>query len=397
MPTALVIGAGPAGVAAALALRKIGYDVVVYEAHDRPGRTAGSYLTVASNGLSALRAVGAAAAVIDRSFPTPDTILWSGTGKRLARVSNGVLPDGTATRTIRRADLAAALTSALDVPVTYGRRLTALDLTDDGGGVVTAGFADGGEARGDLLVGADGVHSAVRGLLDPAAPHARHVGLLNFGGYTAAGAGVPDVAPGCWNLVFGRRAFFGYCRDDVGGIVWFANVPSPRERPPAELNAWTSAEWRHHLVGLAVADRTPVAALIEAGDLRYGPGNTYDLPSTPIWRRGHAVLIGDGAHATSPSSGQGASMAFEDAVVLAQCLRDVPGVPDALAAYERLRRARVERVTAHAARISNAKAAGPVARTLRDLLLPLVLRAAERGRSESWMHEHEIDWHAAVH
>lgn len=61
-----------------------------------------------------------------------------------------------------------------------------------------------------------------------------------------------------------------------------------------------------------------------------------------------------------------------------------------------LRRTRVERVTAHAARISNAKAAGPIARVLRNFLLPVVLRVAAGGESEAWMHQHEIDWHAVA-
>ena len=101
------------------------------------------------------------------------------------------------------------------------------------------------------------------------------------------------------------------------------------------------------------------------------------------------IVIGDAAHATSPASGQGASMAIEDAVELGRCLRDLPDPAAAFAAYEGLRRDRVERVVAQGARSSNSKAAGPVGRVMRDLLLPRMLRraAGPAGRgSVAWLH-----------
>src|SRR5262249_34395321 len=74
-----------------------------------------------------------------------------------------------------------------------------------------------------------------------------------------------------------------------------------------------------------------------------------------------------------PPSGQGASLAIEDAVVLAQCLRDQPSAQAAFAAFEAARRPRVERIIKWAARINNSKAAGPTARIFRDAMLPVIL------------------------
>jgi FAD-dependent urate hydroxylase len=85
-------------------------------------------------------------------------------------------------------------------------------------------------------------------------------------------------------------------------------------------------------------------------------------------------------------------MAIEDAVVLSRCLRDLPDTRQAFAAYERLRRARVERIVAHGARTSNSKAAGPVARVLRDLMMPLILKRVAGGESFAWMHDYHIAW-----
>jgi FAD-dependent urate hydroxylase len=104
------------------------------------------------------------------------------------------------------------------------------------------------------------------------------------------------------------------------------------------------------------------------------------------------VLIGDAAHATSPSSGQGTSMAFEDAVVLARCLRDASTPKAAFVAYEAARRTRVERVVAYSRRLGGAKTAGPVARWLRDLTMPIGLRFAASERSHAWLYRHHIDW-----
>ena len=89
-------------------------------------------------------------------------------------------------------------------------------------------------------------------------------------------------------------------------------------------------------------------------------------------------------------------MAIEDAVVLARCLRDLPDIPQAFAVYERLRRIRVERIVAHGARTSNSKAAGPIGRVLRDLMMPMILKRVANGGSLAWMHDYHIDWNEKV-
>ena len=393
--TALVIGGGIAGPVAAMALRRAGTDATVYEAHAQTSEEVGSYLTVATNGLDALRAIGADGPVLEAGFPTPANVLWSGAGRRLGAVTNGgTLPDGTTAHTVKRARLYGALhreAARRGIQVQFGRRLVDAEPTPDGG--VVARFDDGGRATADLLVGADGVHSATRRLIDPDAPGGRYVGLVNFGGYThEAPAG---ASAGVWHMVFGGRAFFGYVVDPAGGTVWFANVP--RDPVSAAERAATSPEqWRRWLVDRFADDHGPAKRLIAAGELELAADSTHDLPRVPTWHKGPMVIIGDAAHAPSPSSGQGASMAAEDAVVLAKCLRDLPDVPEALAAYERMRRRRVERIVAHGARTSSAKTPGPLGRTVRDLLLPVVFKALVTDRSLAWIHHHHIDWDTPV-
>ena len=140
--------------------------------------------------------------------------------------------------------------------------------------------------------------------------------MTSFGGFTPnANVG---AEPEAWHLIFGRRAFFGYNVDPAGGVVWFANVPRA-EITPAERAATSAEAWKGQLLELFGDDRGPAAELIHGGQLELAGDNTFDLPHVPTWNRGPMIVIGDAAHAPSPSSGQGASLAMEDAVPL---LRD---------------------------------------------------------------------------
>jgi 2-polyprenyl-6-methoxyphenol hydroxylase-like FAD-dependent oxidoreductase len=392
---AVIIGGGIAGPVTAMALQRAGIDPVVYEAYDTSaGLDAGAFLTVAVNGLDALRTLDAHEPVLDAGFPTRNIEFFSGTGKRLGEIPiGGTLPDGTATHTIKRADLYRVLHDQAirrGICIEHGKRLVDAETTPDSG--IVARFEDGTRAAGDLLIGADGIHSRTRRIIDPAAPEPRYTGLGNIGGFTRDAS--VDTKPGIYVMVWGKRAFFGYTVSPSGEIWWFANPPSARELTRAELAATTTEQWRRQLIDLFADDATPAVEIIEATTGELAATNQYDVPSVPTWHRGPMIIVGDAAHATSPSSGQGASMAIEDAVVLAKCLRDLPDIRQAFAAHERLRRERVERVVAQGARSSSGKAAGPIARVLRDLMLPIFLKrvASSSERSLAWVYDYHIDW-----
>jgi FAD-dependent urate hydroxylase len=392
---ALIVGGGVAGPVAAMALRQAGIDSVVYEAYAGGADDIGAFLTFTSNGLDALRTIDAHHLVLSEGFPTPRMTIQSGSGKRLGDVPlGGTLLDGTVSQTLKRADLYRALRDEAvrrGTRVEHGKRLVGAETTPGG---VVARFEDGTEAEGDLLIGADGIHSRTRRIIDPQAPGARYVPVLNIGGY--AHAVTVQAEPGTFRMVFGKRAFFGYAIHPSGEIWWFANPPRAAEPTRAELAAIGTEQWREILIELFAGDDSPAVEIIRSTPGKLAGWATYDLPSVPTWYRGSMIIIGDAAHATAPSSGQGASMAIEDAVVLARCLRDLPDTGRAFAAYERLRRARVERIVAHGARTSNSKAAGPVARVLRDLMMPLILKRVANGNSLMWMHDYHIDWNETV-
>ena len=387
MTRAIVVGGGVAGPVAAMALQRAGIEATVHEAHAGPAGDVGAWLGLQVNGLDALRAIDAERAVADVGFPTPAIEFRSWTGKVLGALSTSG-PGASSGLSMRRSDLYRALhAEALrrGVAVRYGSRLVDARCT---GSTVTAVFADGTAESADLLVGADGVRSTVRTLIDPGGATPRFVPILNTAGYSEHVP--PGAEVGRLTMVFGRRAFAGYLPAPSGGTWWFANPPLRREPSADEVAGTSDVEWRARLHDLHRGDRSPVVALVEAtpGPLR--GWTTYDVPTVRRWHAGRMVLIGDAAHATSPAAGQGSSLAVEDAVVLARCLRDLP-LPAALEAFEALRRERAERVVAQGFRTSSAKSPPAVGRVARDLFMPFVLR---RRDPQAWVRAHSIDWHA---
>lgn len=354
MTRALIIGGGIAGPVTAMALQRAGIEAVIYEAYPADAPVAGAFLTVAVNGIDALRTLDLDRPVLEAGFPTHRIAFVSGTGKRLGEMPiGGTLPDGTATQTIMRPDLYRVLSIEArrrGIPIEHGKRLVHAEPMQEGG--VVARFADGTEATGDFLVGADGIHSRTRVIIDPAAPPPRYTRLGNVGGC----ARVPGLAttPGQYVMLFGSRAFFGCVPSPSGEIWWFANPPTPVPLSREELSATARKQWKERLIELFARDTGPAAEIINATEGVVLGTNTYDMPRVPVWHIGPRIIIGDAAHAASPSSGQGASLAIEDGVMLARCLRDLgeprPGVrrlrstaPAARRARGRLRRAVLER------------------------------------------------------
>ena len=389
--TALVIGGGIAGPATALALQKAGIEPVVYEAHPAHADRVGAFLTMGTNGIEALRVLDADERALAAAFPTPAITLRNAAGRRL-----GETPTGLATppsHTLKRADLYAALRDearARGIRVEHGRQLVE---ARDTGGDVRARFADGSEAVGDVLVGADGVHSTARAIVDPQAPAPVYSGLLGTGGYAR---GVPVDAPaGGFEMIFGARAFFGYVAAPAGEVWWFANLPRRPEPLRGELESTSPDAWRAALLETFSGDAGPAVPLIEATSTLLPPSAIHTLPHLHRWSRGRLVVVGDAAHAPSPTSGQGASLAIEDGVVLAKCLRDLPAA-EALARFEALRRPRVERIVKAAARINNSKAAGPVGARLRDAMLPWILRLTAQGKAHRETYGYRIEWESGA-
>ncbi|MFC4910316.1 FAD-dependent oxidoreductase [Actinomadura gamaensis] len=380
--TALVIGGGIAGPVAALALAKAGIEATVYEAHAEAADGVGAMLSLAPNGLAALAVVGADEAVRKVGQPVPGVVMQDGTGRTLADFHG--FPGLPETQALRRADLFRALTDhavSNGVAFQHGKRLIDAVESEDG---VTARFADGSTATADILIGADGIRSTVRTLIDRDAPGPAYGGVLSFGGIAPGAASDVPVEPGMMYFAFGRT-FLGFWGLPDGRIVWFGSLPSEKPLTSAEVRAIPNEEWLArlrdlyvgHVPGEALVGRTAPADLMAVGPMEY-------MPDVPKWHTDRIVLLGDAVHAPSSSSGQGASLAAESAVELARCLRDRPTAAEAFAAYEALRRPRVQAVTGDAKAKNKAKAGKsgdkPAFPTPEQMFAPL--------------HKFQIDWTA---
>lgn len=396
---ALIIGGGIAGPVLAVALRRVGIESTVFERGRPDDDRRGAWITFQANGMDALQAIGLGGAVEAIGYPVDSIAFVNGAGRALGRMPMAARrADGRTSVVMPRAELYRALAdeaARLDIPVEYGREFVGAEYTADG---VRAHFADGSVADGDILVGADGIHSRVRQAIDPEAAPPRYVPVLNTGGYIPGlSVDAPDRE---FVMQFGTRCFFAWMRTPDGGTVWFANPPMKDEPARGVLSGMSDAEWRGWLRDLMRGDAGPAAEILAAAPAPLTGWTTYDMPVVKHWHdgRGRMVLIGDAAHATSPSSGQGAALSLEDAVILAQTLRDCPDAATAFATYESLRRARVEKVVEEGRRGSARKAAGPIGRVVRDAILPLVFRRAARdgGASMMWLQGHHIDFDAVV-
>ena len=116
----------------------------------------------------------------------------------------------------------------------------------------------------------------------------------------------------------------------------------------------------------------------------------HSIPHLPTWHNDHMIVIGDAAHAPTPTSGQGASLSIEDAVVLAQCLRDAPSPQQAFTRFQALRRPRAERSIKQAARVTSTKTATPLTRMLRDATLPAIMKIAANSKQATAAYRYHI-------
>lgn len=370
--TAIVIGGGVAGPVAALALKRAGIAATVYEASPSRADGIGGTLALAPNGLAALANVGADHLV--RKIAQPLHRMTLSFGGKLVELPS--LTDVEPLQVVHRAGLYRALhdrAAAEGIRIVHGKRLK--DAHESANGV-TAVFTDNTCAEADVLIGADGVHSTVRCLIDPASPGPRYTGLL---GFEAVSDYVPAVDTDTMSFTFGKRAYYLYWREAGGGTRWGMNLPSPQPMTSAEARARAPEDWLANLRETYGEDE-PGGALVSSmrpGTLQ-AVGGLHIMPAVPNWHAGRKVLVGDAVHAPSNSSGQGASLAIESAIELARCLRDCRDIATAFAAYEGLRRARVEGIAARAARINHAKAPGPIARLIMPALLRLMVRTVMR-------------------
>ncbi|WP_433662651.1 FAD-dependent monooxygenase [Nocardia sp. CA-128927] len=338
---AVVIGAGVGGLATAAALQAVGVEVEIYE-RGWQLRSDGAGLSLQSNGIRALRTLGLGIdGDIERRAGRLHGWFWKHPdGRPIRRISLDPIHEklGAKSYFVHRGDLMHALhAGAGTLPIHFGA--AAVGFVDDGDGV-TVTFDDGSEARGDLLIGADGINSVVRAHLHAPQP----VRPGEFVCWLACTPFDPERHPhvprdGYGHLYWGRGMRFGIHDIGHGRVYWWGT----RNAPAAVAANWhgTTEDLLEYFHDWAPETRELIAST-ELCDIVAVPAQ--DRLPIADWGAGRVTLLGDAAHPMLPSLGQGANCAIEDAVVLAHAVATVPNIGAALRVYEKRRAARTTRM-----------------------------------------------------
>jgi salicylate hydroxylase len=354
MTRVAIIGGGIGGLTAALALSRAGAEVSVFEAAGEL-KEIGAGVALHANAMRVLQAIGVEDAVRKVAGRSQFHATRDGISGRVISKTSGkrhTTLHGIRPATVHRADLLDVLAAALPPDmVSLGKRCVSVS-SDESSAVAL--FADGSSAEADIIVGADGIHSAVRtSLFGPDAP--RFTGKICYRSVipTAAvrGGAPSSVAAdnGQWLGPHGTIVLYPLRGDELINVVCHYDDESYRHE------SWVTQCPRDEVLTRYTGWHESLLRLFEAGETWY-KWALYDRDPIPAWTSGRVTLLGDAAHPMLPYLGQGACQALEDGSVLALALSASPSDPvAALAVYERVRRPRASRVvlTARARGVSN--------------------------------------------
>ncbi len=325
---AIIVGGGIGGLSAAVALGGAGVETVVFERAEEL-REIGAGITLWANAMKALEKLDVHDALREAGAADLGGEIRSWRGEMISEISADQLRSslGEANLAVHRADLQGALLAALPQgTVRLGAEF--VGFTQDGAGVV-ARLADGSEERGDLLVGADGIHSPVRAqLFGRSAP--RYARYTAWRGIADAGDGL--VPRGVGLNLWGRGSEFGLANIGRGRFYWFVTRNAP------EGEAEDARGRKREVLDLLGGWYEPARAVVEATEgSKILRNDIYDRDPLERWGAGRVTLLGDAAHPMTPNLGQGACQAIEDAVVLARSLGDGGEAVSSLRLYEERR------------------------------------------------------------
>ncbi|MGW0819465.1 FAD-dependent monooxygenase [Streptomyces viridiviolaceus] len=321
-PRTLIVGAGISGLALAKALldRGLSVDVVERRAEDEQA-TLGTGLYLPANAVRALRGIGVGDAMAKLAEPVVRQRLHEHRGRPLAEFGvDRIWGDVGPCLAITRGELHEVLRTSVDASVVR-HDTTVTEVAQDR----TVTFADGTTDTYDLVVGADGINSAVRRSLF-GGPEPRFLGQLCWR-FVADGTTTPAMTD--WTARLGTKGrTFLTVQLGAGRVYCYADINSFVPTAPP-------GDWRTLFADFG----GPVPRLLEQGANAHFAA-LHESVNT-VWTRPGVALVGDAAHAFSPSMAQGGAMALEDALVLADALGTTPDISAALAAFQARRAGRV--------------------------------------------------------
>ncbi len=380
-----VIGGGIGGLTAARALLRRGLEVAVYEAAPEL-KEIGAGVALGPNAMKALRSLDLEDAVRAVAWESEFQQLRNWHSGRIISRTPRTARFGATGCTAHRADLLDVLSAFLPKEIVkLGARCVSVETTDHG---ASARFADGSEIEADVIVGADGIHSAVRAsLFGPDAP--RFTGKICYRCLVPVDAipgGMSSTDNATWLGPHGAVVVYLVRRGEL------VNVAAHYDN-----DSWTEESWIRECTRAEVTDNYrgwhPDMLRIFSASERLYKWALYDRDPLPRWTKGRATILGDAAHPMLPYLGQGACQAMEDGCVLATALASMPDDPRAaLQLYERVRLPRASRVVLTArARGEDNHLVSPWAALKRDALIAIRRRFGTdpSGRGAAWIFDYD--------
>ena len=343
----LIIGAGPGGLASAIALRRVGIPAEVFEQSPQHQAYGGGF-TIRSNTVKLLLRLGVGQQLLDKGVEYRSFQYYSDSGRLLNRLPEGEVADAWGTPSIGalRSDLYMALLSEIDQDTVHlGARFVGAEQDEDG---VTARFTDGREERGALLLGCDGINSVVRQhVLDAAEPI--YAGFVSWRNTVVQEPVIVPKGEVQLHLGVGKAIVLFPCSERQLSMDCFVRGPAGGTIPPGQV--------KETLLSTFPGFSDTVQRALEATEeSNFGRGDLYERDPGPTWFKGRIVLLGDSIHPTTPFVGQGAGAAMEDGITLAKELALTRGlghaddVKAALSSYEWRRRDRAAWIVGSAGR-----------------------------------------------
>jgi 2-polyprenyl-6-methoxyphenol hydroxylase-like FAD-dependent oxidoreductase len=395
MTRVAIIGGGIGGLTAARALCQRGIEVAIYEAAPEL-REIGAGVALGPNAMKVLRSLGLEDDVRAVAGRWEWALTRNGkTGRAISRTSRQQQTTlfGSAGATAHRADLLDVLSRSVPSEiVTLGTRCIAVE---PDGPVAVARFEDGREVEADLIIGADGIHSAVRtSLFGPDAP--RFTGKICYRSVVSVDSvpgGPPPNDNAQWLGPHGTIVLYPVRRDELINVVCHYDDEGYRHE------SWVSRCDQAEVLERYAGWHESLLRIFSAGDVWY-KWALYDRDPIPRWTRGRVGVLGDAAHPMLPYLGQGACQAIEDGCVLAAALAAEPADPLAgLALYERSRRPRASQVVlASRERGVSNHLASPLAALRRDVSIAVRRRFGRDpdGRGTAWIPEYDASSSSAL-
>ena len=356
----LAIGGGIGGAATALALHRVGFKPIVYERSETL-REVGAGVALWANATRVLQELGVLEDVLRASDPITNYQFFCHQGKQLIdlRVDGFEVPAVA----IHRADLQALLWEKLPLD----RRVLGQEFErfEQVGNKVIAHFSGGLADEGDGLIGADGLRSRVRSQLFGTAPPI-YRGMTSYRGLTNY---IPDTYKRGYICEFlGAGKAFGFVTIGKGRMYWYVASKASEGQPDAPIGR------KRELQEMFQNWPSPIPELIgKTDEANIIKTDLYDRVPLQKWSFSNITLLGDAAHPTLPTMGQGACMAIEDALVVTKCLLEYSDAATAFRQYESLRLIRTKKIVEQSLLIGKvARIENPVVVALRNTLMKLL-------------------------